>query len=73
MKIWCEHLAGVAPGVDVACELLLRIQLLVLLFSPPLGDQTEDDCQSAPSDDDTTTSLVSRLLRPQEEIGSEPV
>ena len=38
------------------------IELLVLLLCPPLGDQTGDDCQSTSSDDDTTTSLVPRLL-----------
>lgn len=67
------HLSGVAPGVDVACELLLRIELLVLTLCPPLGDQTGDDCQSTSSDDDTATSLISWLLRSQEEVWSEPV
>lgn len=69
----CQHLGGVAPRVDVACELLLRIELLVLTLCPPLGDQTGDDCQSASSDDDTAASLVSWLLRSQEEVGSEPM
>ena len=73
VTLWCEHLGGVTPGVDVACELLLRVELLVLALCPPLGDQTGDDCQSASSNDDTTTSLVSWLLRPQEEVRSEPV
>ena len=73
MTLWCGHLGGIAPGVDVACELLLRVELLVLALCPPLGDQTGDDCQSASSDDDTATSLVSWLLRSQEEVRSEPV
>ena len=62
VTLWCEHLGGVAPWVDVACELLLRVELLVLALCPPLGDQTGDDCQSASGNDDTTTSLVSWLL-----------
>lgn len=71
--LWYEHLGGVAPGVDVACELLLRVELLVLALCPPLGDQTGDDGQTASSNDDTATSLVPWLLRPQEEVRSEPV
>ena len=62
VTLWCEHLGGVAPRIDIACELLLRIELFVLALCPPLGDQTGDDCQSASSDDDTATSLVSWLL-----------
>jgi hypothetical protein len=44
LTLRCQHLGGVAPRVDVACELLLRIKLLVLTLCPPLGDQTGDDC-----------------------------
>jgi hypothetical protein len=73
VTLWFEHLGSVAPRVDIACQLLLRIELLVLALCPPLGDQTRDNRQSASSDDDTTASLVSWLLRPQEEVGSEPV
>ena len=62
MTLWREHLGGVAPRVDVACELLLRVELLVLALCPPLSDQTGNDCQSASGDDDTATSLVSWLL-----------
>jgi hypothetical protein len=73
VTLWCEHLSGIAPGVNIARELLLRIKLLVLALCPPLGDQTGDDCQAASSDDDTTASLVSWLLRSQEEVWSEPM
>lgn len=73
VKIRCDHLRSVAPRVYIACELLLSVELLVLLLCPPLGNQTGDDCQPASGDDHTTTSLVSWLLRPQEEVGSEPV
>ena len=60
--VGCQHLGGVAPRVDIAGELLLRIEFLVFLDSPPLGHQTGDDGQSATSDNDTTTSLVPWLL-----------
>ena len=57
-----QHLGGVTPRVDVASELLLRIEFLVFLNSPPLRHQTRNDGQSTSGDNDTTTSLVPWLL-----------
>lgn len=65
--------SGKAPAVDIAGFCLQLVKRLILLRAPPFDDQTRDNTQTTTNDNGCTTSLISRLLAGEEEVGREPM
>ena len=62
------------PPLSHIPTLRLRlIQLFVLPYAPPPSHNGRDNRQPTSRDNYSPTRLVSRLLRPKEEVGREPV